>query len=206
MTDTVEIPRMGERFAEALAYATRLHARQTRKAKETPYIAHLLGVASFAIEGGADEDEAIAALLHDAVEDQGGEPTRVEIERRFGARVSALVVALSDSQVDTTSGEQKEPWRLRKERYIAHLREADASVRLLAACDKLHNLREVVEDYRLLGDALWERFSAGPRDQLWFYREVVEVLAGNARGVIFDRLRGALLEFERALGEGPAGP
>lgn len=125
MSDTTDTPRLGDRFAESLSYAARLHATQTRKAKDTPYIAHLLGVASLAIDGGADEDEAIAAVLHDAVEDQGGEATRAEIESRFGARVAALVVALSDSLVDTSDGSKKEPWQVRKDRYIEHLRGAD---------------------------------------------------------------------------------
>lgn len=200
MSDTTDDPRLGDRFADALAYAARLHARQTRKAKETPYIAHLLGVASFAIDGGADEDEAIAAVLHDAVEDQGGEATRADIERRFGVRVADLVVALSDSLVDTSDGAKKEPWQVRKDRYIEHLRTADRSVRLLAACDKLHNLRELVEDHRRLGDDVWTHFSAGPEKQLWFYRTVVGILTEGEAGPVFTRLRAALVEFEELVG------
>ena len=191
----------GVRFGAALDYAARLHHQQTRKGKPTPYIAHLLTVAGFAIESGADEDEAIAALLHDAVEDQGGEETRVEIERRFGSRVSSLVMALSDSVVDTREGEEKEPWRVRKERYVAHLAQADASVQLLAACDKLHNLRDLVEDYRLLGNSVWDRFNAGLQDQLWFYRSVVDCLTHGQEGIVFRRLRAALADFEAAVDE-----
>lgn len=200
MSDATDDPRLGDRFADALAYAARLHARQTRKAKDTPYVAHLLGVASLAIDSGADEDESIAAVLHDAVEDQGGEPIRVEIERRFGSRVAELVVALSDSLVDTRQGAEKEPWRVRKDRYVEHLRNADPSVRLLAACDKLHNLRELVEDHRRMGDEVWEHFSAGPDQQLWFYRTVVEVLTDGAEGPVFTRLEAALAELESELG------
>lgn len=191
--------RLGDRFAEALAYAARLHATQTRKAKETPYVAHLLGVTSLAIDAGADEDEAIAAVLHDAVEDQGGEATRAEIERRFGARVASLVVSLSDSLVDTRTGEKREPWQMRKDRYIAHLREADHSVRLVAACDKLHNLRELLEDHRRLGDEVWSHFSAGPEKQLWFYRSVVGVLTEGQSTFLAERLREALSELEEKL-------
>lgn len=198
--ERADAPRIGERFAEALSYAARLHVGQTRKAKETPYIAHLLGVASLALDGGADEDEAIAALLHDAVEDQGGEATRAEIERRFGERVASLVMALSDSTVDTRQGAKKDPWQVRKDRYIDHLRSADRSVRLLAACDKLHNLRELVEDHRRLGDAVWDHFSAGPDKQLWFYRAVVEVLTEGESGPVFLRLRAALADLEAELG------
>ena len=198
MSDAV---RLGERFAEALAYAARLHATQTRKAKETPYIAHLLGVTSLAIDAGADEDEAIAAVLHDAVEDQGGEPTRAEIERRFGPRVASLVISLSDTVVDTTRGEKKEPWQVRKDRYIAHLRDGDASVRLLAACDKLHNLSELLEDHRRLGDEVWEHFSAPPDKQLWFYRTVIGVLTEGEDTVLAARLRAALAQLEERLAD-----
>ena len=189
-------PRLDERFGEALVYATRLHADQARKGKPTPYIAHLLAVASLALEAGADEDEAIAALLHDAVEDQGGERIRREVEDRFGSRVAGLVVALSDSLSDTSDGSNKEPWKVRKDRYLAHLAVADPSVRMLSACDKLHNLRDLLEDYAVLGDRLWDRFSAGPKEQLWFYREIIRIVAQGQQGAVYRRLKLALGELE----------
>src|SRR5688572_28956686 len=121
------------RFREALVYACELHADQKRKGSDTPYVAHLLAVASLALEHGASEDVAIAALLHDAVEDQGGRPTAEEIGRRFGDAVKAIVDACSDTDV-----QPKPPWRARKERYIAHVEHAPRSVLLVSACDKLH--------------------------------------------------------------------
>ena len=189
------VPRLGDRFYEALDYAARLHASQTRKQKDGPYVAHLLAVTALVIENGADEDEAIAALVHDAIEDQGGEETRVEIERRFGARVATLAVSLSDSVVDTRSGAEKEPWRLRKERHLAKLASSEPSVRLIAACDKLHNLREMVDDCRRLGPEVWKRFNAGRDGQIWFYRRVVEVL-GSDDSLLARHLRAALAELE----------
>ncbi len=138
------------RFEDALAYAARLHAGQRRKGTDIPYVSHLLAVASLAIENGADEDEAIAALLHDAVEDQGGRRRLHAIRRRYGARVAELVAGCTDADVTP-----KPPWRQRKVRYLEHLRTASPSVRLVSACDKLHNARAILADYRRLGDALW---------------------------------------------------
>ena len=123
---------LGPRSAEALVYAARLHAGQTRKASGTPYVAHLLGVASLVLEAGGDEEEAIAALLHDAVEDQGGAAVRQEIRQRFGDRVAAIVDGCSDAETVP-----KPPWRQRKERFLASLHEADAAVLRVAAADKL---------------------------------------------------------------------
>ena len=123
-----------ERFCEALEYAVRLHAAQRRKGSDTPYIAHLLSVTAIVLEHGASEDEAIAALLHDAVEDQGGAPVREEIRRRFGPAVATIVDGCTDC--DTTP---KPPWRERKEAFLARLPSAGRSVHLVTAADKLHN-------------------------------------------------------------------
>src|SRR5437660_4807656 len=122
------------RFEEALTFATQLHAQQVRKGTRIPYVAHLLAVTALVLENGGDEDEAIAALLHDAIEDQGGAATREEIRRHFGNRVVEIVDGCTDAEVIP-----KPPWRPRKETFIAHLREASASVRLVVASDKLHN-------------------------------------------------------------------
>src|SRR5947209_18212527 len=134
------------RFEEALAFAARLHASQTRKGGAVPYVAHLLAVAAIALEHGAGEDAAIAALLHDAVEDQGGAATREEIRRRFGDAVAAVVDGLTDS--DSPDPDRKLPWRQRKEAYIAHLPTASADVRLVAVADKLHNARTILAELR----------------------------------------------------------
>jgi len=151
-------PRLGDRFTDALAYATGLHARQRRKGTDVPYIAHLLGVAAIVLEDGGDEDEAIAALLHDAVEDQGGQPTLAAIRARFGARVAEIVLGCTDA--DTVP---KPPWRWRKEQYIAHVRHASASVRRVSLADKLHNARAILHDQRQIGDAVFARFAGGPQ-------------------------------------------
>src|SRR5205085_9487458 len=129
------------RFEEALIFSTQLHASQSRKGSATPYIAHLLAVTALVLENGGNEDEAIAALLHDAIEDQGGVATREEIRRRFGDRVVEIVNGCTDAEVVP-----KPPWRPRKDAFIARLYEAPASVRLVVAADKLHNARSVLAD------------------------------------------------------------
>ncbi|MBK1631332.1 phosphohydrolase [Thiohalocapsa halophila] len=156
-----------ERFQDALVYATELHATQIRKGSGVPYVSHLLAVAGLVLEAGGDEDAAIAALLHDAAEDQGGLATLAEIRRRYGDRVADIVAACSD-----TFEQPKPPWHQRKRAYIAHLREAPADVRLVSCADKLHNARSISSDHRQLGDAIWTRFNADPEDILWYYREV----------------------------------
>ena len=164
------------RFAQALQDAANLHATQCRKGTDTPYIAHLLAVTAIAIEHGATEDEAIAALLHDAVEDQGGKETLRLIRDRYGDNVANIVDGCSDA--DETP---KPPWRQRKDAYVAHLGQASPSVRLVAAADKLHNARDVLASYRELGENLWPRFSGGRAGTLWFYRAVTDALRGAAR-------------------------
>src|SRR5437879_9244246 len=163
---------LSTRFEEALTFATRLHADQARKGTTIPYISHLLAVTSIVLEQGGNEDEAIAALLHDAIEDQGGASTREEIRRRFGETVVEIVNGCTDAEVVP-----KPPWRTRKEAYIAHLRTASASVRLVSAADKLHNARAILADYRVVGESLWERFNGGKEGTLWYYRELIEALS-----------------------------
>ena len=180
------------RFEEALLFATQLHARQWRKGTTIPYIAHLLSVSAIVLENGGGENEAIAALLHDAIEDQGGDSTRQEIRRRFGAAVVAIVDGCTDSDEFP-----KPPWRARKEAYIAHLREATASVRLVATADKLHNARAVLVDYRLLGDSLWQRFHGGKDGTLWYYRAVVDALRDTGRTPLIDELGRVVSEIEQ---------
>ncbi|MEA4906341.1 MAG: HD domain-containing protein [Chloroflexi bacterium] len=160
------------RFEKALLYSLHLHAGQLRKGSDVPYIAHLLSVAGIVLENGGNEDEAIAALLHDAVEDQGGKNTLREIAERFGEQVAGIVAGCSDADVIP-----KPPWRERKEAYIAHLFSANASVRLVSAADKLHNVRSIIQDYRELGEALWERFRGGREGTLWYYHALVNVFS-----------------------------
>ena len=176
--------KLSPRFDEALVYASRLHADQSRKVSGVPYIAHLLGVASIALEYGANEEEAIAALLHDAIEDQGhGGRTREEIRRRFGETVLAIVEGCTD-----TDQEPKPPWRARKEAYIAHLADAPASVRLVSAADKLYNARAVLANYRTEGDAVWDRFNGKKEGTLWYYRALVTAFRQHGATPLVEEL------------------
>ena len=163
---------LSNRFTQALVYAKELHDTQTRKGGNIPYFAHLMGVASIALEYGANEDEAIAALLHDAIEDQGGPPTGAEIRRRFGDTVADIVEGCTDA--DATP---KPPWRRRKEVFIAELPTASPSVRLVSAADKLYNSWSILKDYRVLGESVWRRFKGGgKKGTLWYYRSLVTAL------------------------------
>jgi (p)ppGpp synthase/HD superfamily hydrolase len=181
-----------ERFEEALAFAARLHRAQLRKGTTIPYVSHLLAVASIALEHGADEDEAIAALLHDAVEDQGGDAARREIRRRFGERVAGIVDGCTDAE--TTP---KPPWRERKERYIAHVAEAPPSVRLVSAADKLHNARSILADLRASGGSVWGRFKGGKEGTLWYYRSLVEAFRAHGATPLVEELARTVAEIER---------
>lgn len=170
-------PLLTARFEEALIFATRLHATQLRKGTTIPYIAHLLGVTNLVITHGGNEDEAIAALLHDSIEDQGATPAL--IEARFGKIVADIVEACTDTDVIP-----KPPWRQRKEKYLPHLAAAPPSVKLVAAADKLDNLRAILADYRTHGPALWSRFSAGYEDQVWYFRGCVSALKGGPESLV----------------------
>ena len=180
------------RFEEALVYASRLHARQFRKGSEIPYVTHLLSVTGIALAYGANEDAAIAALLHDAVEDQGGAPTLAEIRARFGENVAAIVDGCTDTDVVP-----KPPWRARKEAYIAHVRKASASIRLVSASDKLDNARAILGDYRIVGEALWGRFKGGREGTLWYYSELVKAFQDAGGGPLVEELERVVAELRR---------
>jgi (p)ppGpp synthase/HD superfamily hydrolase len=168
-----------DRFASAMTYAYQVHSGQRRKGTGIPYIAHILGVAALALEYGADEDEAIAALLHDAAEDGGGEATLAEIRARFGDIVGDIVLGCSDSLVEDP--EDKLPWQERKENYLAHLENASMSVCLVSAADKLHNVRSIIRDYHEHGDAIWDRFQGRRDGTLWYYETVADTLIRRYR-------------------------
>ena len=180
------------RFNEALVWAAELHADQSRKVSGAPYVSHLLRVAGLALEFGADEEEAIAALLHDAVEDQGGAPTLEEIRRRFGARVAEIVDGCTD-----TDQHPKPPWRGRKEADLAHLAQASPSVRLISACDKLDNVRAVLTAYRQQGEQLWSLFKGGRDGTLWYYASVLKILQAAGPSPLVDELSRAVRELEQ---------
>jgi (p)ppGpp synthase/HD superfamily hydrolase len=160
--------RLTDRFTEAVAFAAELHATQLRKGTPVPYLAHLLAVCSLVLEDGGDEDQAIAALLHDAVEDQGGPPTLAEIRRRFGDRVAMIVEGCTDA--DTIP---KPPWQTRKEQYIARLTHEPAEVLRVSVADKLHNARSMVADLRRDGNTMWSKFNSTRDQNLWYYRSLV---------------------------------
>ena len=176
-------------------FAAQLHREQCRKGSNVPYVSHLLAVSSLVIEHGGDEDQAIAALLHDAIEDQGGPKARAKILRRFGERVTEIVEGCTDSQADP-----KPPWRARKEAFIAGISEKPPSVQLVCAADKLHNARCILSDYRNVevGEKVWERFKGGGREgTLWYYRELANALFPSGPPELVDELERVVGEIER---------
>jgi (p)ppGpp synthase/HD superfamily hydrolase len=190
MPEQTTTPKLSERFDEALKYASELHRTQTRKGGDIPYIGHLLSVASLVIEGGGTETQAIAALLHDAAEDQGGEETLAEIRQKFGDDVATIVGECSD-----TFEEPKPAWPERKKKYIDHLGYASEATILVSLGDKLDNARAILRDYREHGPELWTRFSVhDPQQHLWYYRSLLAVYkTRNATWLV--------AELERVLGE-----
>jgi (p)ppGpp synthase/HD superfamily hydrolase len=185
-----------ERFAEALTYAERLHRNQTRKGNDIPYVAHLMAVTATVLEWGGDEDTAIAALLHDAVEDQGGERTALEIRHQFGDRVADLVLHCTDSL--TEDPEQKLPWLERKTAYIERLPHAGADAALITAADKLHNITAIIRDVRAHGATTLQRF-AEPGRVVWYYRSVADALEGHREVAPVDEVRSAVLTLAALL-------
>jgi (p)ppGpp synthase/HD superfamily hydrolase len=195
LRSTPEKIRLGARFLRAFIFAAEKHKGQTRKASGIPYIAHLMGVASLVLEAGGDEDLAIAALLHDGVEDCGGEPMLKEVRRRFGARVAKVVDGCTDAYTDP-----KPPWRERKESYIARLRNEDKEMRLVSAADKLNNVRSIVSDYRAVGESIWSRFNGGREGTLWYYRTLRDEFLRDRPNRITRDLALAVDELERMAG------
>ena len=183
-----------DRFERALVYAHRTHAGHKRKGAGTPYVGHLLEVCGLVVAAGGDEDEQIAALLHDAAEDQGGRERLDDIRARFGGRVAAIVEACSD-----TLETPKPPWRDRKEAHIAHLREADPSVLLVSLADKVSNVRAILADYRQQGERLWARFNPDA-DQRWYYRELADLFLERCPSPLATELDLAVADLERAMG------
>jgi (p)ppGpp synthase/HD superfamily hydrolase len=182
----------------ALVLATRLHAEQKRKGAGSPYVSHLLAVAALVMEFGGDEDAAVAALLHDAAEDQGGEATLDLIREEFGAQVADIVLACSDSLEDPPP-----PWRQRKLDYIAALPDKSPAARLVSMADKLHNVRAVMQDYRSHGEELWQRFNGRREGTLWYYRALAEAFAGSEPRALSEELERAVAELDRLVGEAP---
>jgi (p)ppGpp synthase/HD superfamily hydrolase len=183
---------LSPRFDQALHYAVLIHAGQQRKGTEIPDLAHLLGVASIALEHGANEDEVIGALLHDAGEDAGGRGRIEDIRHRFGDAVADIIDGCTDAVVVP-----KPEWRKRKEDYIAHILTASPSVRLVSASDKLHNARAILRDYRQHGEKLWSRFTGGKEGNLWYYRSLVKAFSQVDRNELVEELDRVVSEIEQ---------
>jgi (p)ppGpp synthase/HD superfamily hydrolase len=183
------------RFERALVFASELHRTQKRKQTRIPYVSHLLAVASLVLEHGGTEDEAIAALLHDAIEDQGGDRARRAIRRRFGQKVVDIVDGCTDAEVIP-----KPPWKERKEAYVRHLEGASKSIRLVSAADKLHNARSILADYRLHGDRVWRRFTKGKEHQLWYYQALLKAFTAHGRTPLVDELERVVSALVRETG------
>jgi (p)ppGpp synthase/HD superfamily hydrolase len=186
-----------DRFAEACAEAVAVHGREFRKGTTIPYLSHPLAVASIAIDFGADEDQAIAALLHDAVEDGGGQKMLDRLRKKFGNEVARIVDALSDAK--PAVGETKPPWWKRKVDYLDALCKEDAAVALVCAADKLHNLRAINADYLEIGPELWGRFATKRRGTLWYYGRLAEILPTRLTGEPGSRLAALIVEEYRKL-------
>ena len=196
--------RLGERFLAAVALAAQLHDGQLRKGSGVPYLAHPLAVASLVLEAGADEDTAIAALLHDTVEDQGGLPTLARIRAEFGDRVADIVLACSDSTAEDPS--QKADWWTRRREHLARIGDADASSLLVFTADKLHNARAIMRDLRAYGESVWSRFKGRRDGTLWYYDEALCALRANSAAPpgLVEELASAVDEMHVLAGEGDA--
>jgi len=184
------------RFDDALVYASDLHRTQTRKGSGRPYISHLLMVTAIVIENGGDEDTAIAALLHDAMEDQGGEATLKVIRDRWGDRVAGVVRECSDNE-----GEPKREWIERKREFVAAIAILTPEARLVALSDKLHNVRCILADYRNFGELLWERFQGGRDGTLWYYRAAVAAFRASGNETLVQELSLVVEELLISTGE-----
>ncbi|MDX1962122.1 MAG: HD domain-containing protein [Pirellulales bacterium] len=182
------------RFAESLSYAAQLHASQYRKGTRIPYVSHLLAVTAIVLEYGGDEDQAIAAILHDAVEDQGGANTAAEIGQKYGPEVLSLVLACTD-----TDQSPKPPWQARKQHYIDHLAQAPERAFLISGADKLHNLRSILRDYLRDGEQIWARFGGGKEGSLWYYRELTRLFVNRLPETLYAELQQTLHDLEEAI-------
>ncbi len=189
---------LSPRFIEALRFATTAHEGQGRKGTDTPYVAHLLAVTAIVLEHGGDEDQAIAALLHDAIEDQGGDGMRTRIREKFGERVTGMVDDCTDAEVLP-----KPPWKERKLAYLAHIPAAHKDSLLVSMSDKLHNSSSILRDFNRHGVSVFDRFSAGPDDTVWYYESLVAAFAAEEPGgdaaALLGELRSVVDELRRSV-------
>lgn len=198
MALTVPDSGFGPKFDEALLFAHELHRHDVRKGTGKPYISHLLGVCSLVVDYGGDEEMAIAALLHDAVEDHGGAPMLETIRARFGDRVAHIVDGCTDTYA--TDAGKKEPWRQRKEAYLARIPAEDADTRLVSAADKLYNCRTILRDVRREGLAALDRFNGGRKDTVWYYDQLVMAFRHAGTNDLVEQLALAVDEMKQVTG------
>ncbi|MGF1979749.1 MAG: HD domain-containing protein [Nostoc sp. CmiSLP01] len=191
-SNTLAKPKLSSRFESALVYATRLHANQVRKGSDIPYVSHLLSVAALVLEDGGNEDEAIAALLHDAIEDQGGAKTREEIRQQFGEKVVTIVDGCTESEVIP-----KPPWKQRKQEHIERMRSASPEVRRVSQADKLHNIRSTLADWYREGEAVWHKFKGGKEGTLWYYRSLLAIYQETGSSFLCAELERAITLLEQ---------
>lgn len=195
--------RVSERLHEAMEYAIYLHGRDARKCSAVPYLAHLFSVCALVQGDGGSEDEAIAALLHDALEDKPGMTSAEEVARRFGETVRDLLLACSDS-LRESQNQAKAPWRQRKQEYLAKIRRTPPSMLRVSVADKVDNARSILADHRRMGDEVWRRFNAGKDQQLWYFRCLVQAYHdAGVRGWLVDELGRLATEIEAAAGSAP---
>lgn len=186
---------LSDRFDRAVGYAREVHAGQTRKGTDRPYVGHLLGVASLVLDAGGDEDEAIAGLLHDSAEDHGGRDRLADIRAHFGDKVARIVEACTDSW-----STPKEPWMERKQRYVEHARTLASDELRVSAADKVHNTYAILRDLRTIGEDVWKRFNATPDDVLWYYQALARAYREAGGGPLVDELERIVLGIERQMG------
>ncbi|MEB3353236.1 MAG: HD domain-containing protein [Cyanobacteriota bacterium] len=179
MTEDLKPLAHSQRYIDALGWAAELHRHQHRKGKPVPYISHLIGVSGLVWEDGGDEDLAIAALLHDAIEDAG--ISEVQIAHRFGERVARIVVDCTDTSGAVEPEGQKEPWLLRKTRYIEHLQSAHPDSLKVSAADKAHNARDMVLDARR-DSGMWSKFNAGLDGSAWYLLRLHQTFSRRLEG------------------------
>ena len=187
--------RLTKRFDEAFSYAHELHGEQTRKGTASPYVGHLMGVASIVLDDGGNEDEAIAALLHDAPEDHGGRPRLEEIRSRFGDAVARIVEDCTDSWETP-----KAPWVERKKAYIEHARHLPPASLRVSAADKVHNSYAILRDLRNMGEKVWDRFNAGADDVMSYYESLVRAYRQAGGGKLVDELERIVRGIQREMG------
>lgn len=186
---------LSERFVKAVGLANDLHKGHLRKGTQIPYLSHLLAVASLVIESGGNEDETIAALLHDAVEDCGGAEAMKQIREHFGENVAAIVDGCTE-----TDQKPKPPWKPRKDQYIEQIKTGSPSVRLVSCADKLHNVSSTLAEHRQVGEKIWEKFKVTKEETLWFYKAYLGALRDSeGNRPIFYELELAVYELEKVI-------